>query len=204
VQVATPDDRIAATVLVGSGVTGFRDALSDLDLLYVVDAGDALIVERDARDKLTTELDPTFRTSYQHRDDVVVTCFLLDGGLEVDLGVWGIADLFAVRSQWSIVSARDPDSRREVETCLRERPPPRRPYEPIVSGDDPLWQLINAWRVAMARRQAENADQLRHELDRRLALPSGTEAYLEALQPAMREIYEPRQCDLLTRLLHGI
>jgi len=102
------DARIVGLVMIGSGASGFRDELSDVDLMAVVSAeldavevGDAL-----ARD-LASQL-PLYRhvqTPPARARGIHV--FLLEGHLELDLSFVSIGELRATSERFRILFDRD-------------------------------------------------------------------------------------------------
>jgi hypothetical protein len=192
---------VMAAVLVGSGVTGFRDPHSDIDLLYVTEPGAVPTVTGWVTSQITEQLAPCFATHYQHRDDVFVLCFLLASGLEIDLGIWSADTLFATQPSWRVVAARDEASRLAVESSLRGRRVLSRPYQPRISGDDPLWQFAQAWKVARARDDAAAAASSRDQLAACLGVPPDTLSLVAAVQRRAQGIYNERQQQMIGRLL---
>ncbi len=151
---ASSQTQILGTVLVGSGTSGFRDEYSDVDILYVVEPQN-ISAAFTAITHFTATLRPVFSTTYQHRDDVFVICLLLDNYLEIDIGVWSTASLFATRPNWRVVQARDTASAHTIKTCLAHNLPLERTHEPVVSGDDPQWQFIYGRYIAEKRADAD-------------------------------------------------
>jgi hypothetical protein len=193
--------KILAAVLVGSGVAGFRDQHSDLDVLYVTEPGAVKGALAWATLRMTEQLAPRFSTLYQHRDDVFVLCSLLSSGLEIDLGIWPVDILFAVRPAWRVVSARDEAGRLAVEASLREHPVLARPYEPIISGDDPLWLRAQAWKVARARGEAATASSLCLRLAHYVGAPSDAALLAAVVNSHARTVYDERQQQMIGRLM---
>ena len=93
VQLLSPDDRIAAVVLVGSAAGGKTDRWSDIDLEVAVEpAADTAEVAADWVKRMYTDFDVAhhFEVSF---GTTLVRGFLLKGGLEVDLSFESIDEL---------------------------------------------------------------------------------------------------------------
>ncbi|MFC7403797.1 hypothetical protein [Georgenia alba] len=137
-------------VQVGSGVTGFRDEWSDVDLVAVARPGTHDAVLAQARSFLGA-LDALAVTAWWHRPGVVVLCALLPSGLEVDLGVWTRDVLFASGPRWRVLAAPTPAARARLEHALTHNPALPRPHEATAEGTDPTWQYVLAEAVRARR-----------------------------------------------------
>jgi hypothetical protein len=195
---------IMAAVLVGSGVSGFRDPHSDIDMLYATEPGAVPAVTGWVTSQMTEQLAPCFATHYQHRDDVFVLCFLLPSGLEIDLGIWSADTLWATKPGWRVVAARDETSRLAVEASLRGNPDLSRPHEARISGDDPLWQFALKWKVASARHDSAAASASRDQLAACIGVPPDAPSLFAAARRRAQGIYNERQQRMIVRLLEPV
>jgi len=119
------DQRIAGLVVIGSGAVGFRDDLSDVDLIAAVAPGlDPVTVGDELARDLRSSL-PLYRyvqTPPARARGIHV--FLLEGHLELDLSFVSTAELRATTDRWRIVFDREGDVARRMSIPLPDRPPP--------------------------------------------------------------------------------
>ncbi len=123
--VAETMEEIQGVVLVGSGAYGFRDPYSDVDLVLVVKHSDAVPRIHAAWVSMLEETQMVLKHKvYRHQPDIWVSCFLLDGYLELDLGVWSINKIRATKAHWKVLY----DKRSVCRTPLpSKRPRMRQP-----------------------------------------------------------------------------
>ena len=98
---AKADDRIAGSMLLGSGAEGFLDRYSDIDFCAVVVNEDAIeAVYKDWGERLCTLFDIFKSDDNQHR---FLWVLLLNNFLEVDFSVKGLSTLRATASRWKVL-----------------------------------------------------------------------------------------------------
>jgi len=117
------DQRIDGLVVIGSGAVGFRDELSDVDLIAAVARGldPATVGDELARD-LRSSL-PLYRyiqTPPARARGIHV--FLLEGHLELDLSFVSTPELRATTERWRIVFDREGEVARQMLVPLPARP----------------------------------------------------------------------------------
>ncbi len=102
------DPRINGLVLIGSGAVGFRDELSDVDLMAAVVSGlDAVDVGDDLADRLRSAL-PLYRYLQTPPARAMnLHVFLLESHLELDLSFVSVDELRATDPRWKIVFDRN-------------------------------------------------------------------------------------------------
>ena len=100
------DARIEGLVLIGSGAEGFRDELSDVDLIAAVaEPGDALAVGDECAARLR-EILPLYRyVQTRNVRERGIHVFLLDGHLELDLSFIATGELRATEPRWRLLFA---------------------------------------------------------------------------------------------------
>lgn len=161
-SIAAESSSILGTLLVGSGSVGFNDELSDLDVVVVVESDGYSQVFAETTSHAHMVLQPVFSTTYQHRVDVHVVCLLLRNYLEIDLGIWSVANLFASSPRWNVVQQRDDLAGQRIIAAMTTNSPLVREQDAIVSGDDPLWQAIYGGFVADRRSRQGATDVIEH------------------------------------------
>jgi len=145
-SVLRADARIVGLVMIGSGASGFRDALSDVDLmaavaaeLDAVEVGDALARDLAARLPLYRYVQtPPARARGIH-------VFLLEGHLELDLSFVSVTELRATSERFRILF----DRRGEVAQRMSMPPPPGPPRGEqarfrYLAGSGALWFGLKA------------------------------------------------------------
>jgi predicted nucleotidyltransferase len=141
-QIATESPDVFGTLLVGSGVDGFRDAYSDLDVVLVVAPDNYRTALVRLRQTIESGFRPVFQTIYEHRPDIYVICLLSENYLEIDIGVWSLASLFASSHRWNVVQQRDEEAAQQIVAAMQFNPRLTRTREALVTGDNPIWQHI--------------------------------------------------------------
>lgn len=123
--VMASDPRIDGLVVIGSGAVGFRDDLSDVDLIAAVAPGlDPVAVGDDLSRSLRSSL-PLYRyiqTPPARARGIHV--FLLEGHLELDLSFVSIAELRATADRWRVVFDRVGEVARQMSIPMLEGPAP--------------------------------------------------------------------------------
>lgn len=143
---------IKATLLVGSGATGFTDEYSDIDIVMVTDPNDYAFALNDISHFLKS-LNPIFMTVYKHHKAITVICTLLSNNLKIDVGIWSIDVLFAPKSEWKILNYKSNYFRTRTINALQSASPIIRKREPVYTGDNSLWQEVLATYIADKRRK---------------------------------------------------
>jgi predicted nucleotidyltransferase len=142
------DDRVDGVLLVGSGVHGFADEYSDLDLAVVLGADEPAAFAREWGARLEADLPVVHRFGDDRGDAGYVVGLLLDNFLEVDIG-FVAKDQMADRGMpWAVAFDRSGDVGRR-QRALQPRPEDRAAaYRRNVDG---IWHWIMRCRVAIAR-----------------------------------------------------
>jgi hypothetical protein len=117
------DRRIDGLVVIGSGAVGFRDDLSDVDLIAAVASGlDPETVGDELARDLRSSL-PLYRYIQTPPARALgIHVFLLDGHIELDLSFVSTAELRATTDRWRIVFDREGLVARQMSIPLPERP----------------------------------------------------------------------------------
>ncbi len=107
---------VLSFILVGSGARGFTDQYSDLDVLLVAkEKEDVAAVQEACAGFLNEHYSILKQKVYHHRKDIIVSCFFLDHYLELDLGVWSMAQLRATKPDWKVFFDHEQSSQRQLE-----------------------------------------------------------------------------------------
>ena len=140
------DRRIDGLVVIGSGAVGFRDDLSDVDLIAAVATGfDAEAVG----DELARDLRSSLRL-YRYIQTpparaLGIHVFLLEGHLELDLSFVSTAALRATTDRWRIVFDREGVVARQMSMPLPDRRPLREQARfRYLAGCGSLWFGLKA------------------------------------------------------------
>ncbi len=154
---AAEQAEILGTLLVGSGARGFNDEHSDIDIIFAAKGqSEVARVVDELSAWLPHEFRPVFTTTYQHQPDIFVICAIMENGLELDLGVWSIAKLYATKSDWKLVQSQSPIQAQLIESAMQQTEPSfERTANTEVAGDDPLWQFVNGLVVARLRQDPQ-------------------------------------------------
>ena len=193
----------------GSAATGFRDQYSDIDVVLVARAGETKAALGALHRHVSSTLKAVFNTTYQHHDEIYVSCLLLENGLELDIGVWSIDVLFCAKPSWRLLHAGDPTNAASIGRAMSDNPRAARWDRPIVTGDAKLWQFIYGMVVAafrtealersrglLATHQAEQHDLAPPAIDSELAI---FRSFLLSL--IARSVAEVHQSALLAKLV---
>ena len=196
------DERIAATIVVGSGAHGFLDERSDIDLAAVV--ADGRVVREvwdDWRRRVRGLLTIWGCSEVTYNSESYLLALMVEGYLEVDLGFIGMAGVVAKRAEWRVAF----DRTGYVEATMRQSWEGRPAHDPktFLSRHLDIWHYLIRAVVALQRGQQWAAVHelevirtraielacLRCRLDSRHfravnALPEGTLALLEKTLPA--------------------
>lgn len=106
---ARDTDGVRRLVFVGSGALAFRDSYSDLDVVVVADRPEAVPPVHDELAEVLKQSPHVFKQKvYRHESDIWVSCFLLDGYLELDLGEWSFEELRATKAHWRLIYETTP------------------------------------------------------------------------------------------------
>lgn len=151
---ARDTDGVRGLVLVGSGALGFRDNCSDLDVVVVADPPEAVPPVHDELAEVLKQSHHVFKQKvYRHESDIWVSCFLLEGYLELDLGVWSFEKLRATKAHWRVIYDTTPP---QIEDRLRTTVPDR-----LIGAEEAaresmtlVWQFIRGASVAVSRGHA--------------------------------------------------
>lgn len=121
------DARIAGVLIVGSGAVGFKDALSDLDIVVVVTDEDGVKTTWSEWRERIAGLFPTVGYFESIRGpNIFLHGFLLANFLEIDISFQHFNDLVARRAHWRVAFDRSD----RIETILRTSWDNRRPPDP--------------------------------------------------------------------------
>jgi predicted nucleotidyltransferase len=116
------DERIAGTILVGSGAYGFADDESDIDLVAPVLAKhNPAAVFHDWKRHIETVLAVRYSAPTAFTEQHHLLVLLCAEGLEVDLSFPGIADLAATTPHWRILWARADDVGRRMTLPVQQQ-----------------------------------------------------------------------------------
>lgn len=142
------DPRVDGLVLIGSGAVGFRDELSDVDLIAAVAPGlDAAEVGDELARRLAESL-PLYRYAQTPPARARgIHVFLLTGHLELDLSFIATSELRALDERWRIVFDRTGDVTRRM-SLPRPAGPDRREQARFrfLGGCGSLWFGLKALR----------------------------------------------------------
>jgi hypothetical protein len=122
--VLASDQRIDGLVVIGSGAVGFRDDLSDVDLIAAVAPGIDPVAVGDELARLLQASLPLYRyiqTPPARARGIHV--FLLEGHLELDLSFISTAELRATTDRWRIAFDREGEVARRMSLPLPDGPP---------------------------------------------------------------------------------
>ncbi|MBS4219856.1 hypothetical protein KHA96_16195 [Bacillus sp. FJAT-49711] len=169
---------IQSLLLVGSGSSGFRDELSDLDLLIVVkNSEDAGLIHDRLKEYIHQHFHVLKKKVYRHEEDIFVTCFFFDDFLELDLGVWSKSKLRATKPHWKVLFDREND---EIDRLLEESLSSLNASEINAAVKDSLsfiWQFFRSAAVALKRQQyikaLKDIDFIRDQIIRLLCIQNG-------------------------------
>lgn len=146
---------VEGMVVVGSGVHNFTDDMSDLDVIFVVDPTDELEhVVGTIADKVAAAYRPVAFSKYIHHAEVHVLCYLLEDMLELDLGVWSLARLFASKPEWKIQYSKSGSIEKKLRETSHSPPTPYQTGEELLQS---LWIQARAGVVAIDRNQVFKA-----------------------------------------------
>lgn len=154
---AEKTEEIQGVVLVGSGAYGFRDPYSDVDLVLVVKSSDAVARIHAAWVLMLEKTQMVLKHKvYRHQPDIWVSCFLLEGYLELDLGVWSIHKIRATKAHWKVLYDK---SAPDIEKRLQDTLPEKRAEVGQAAEDSAtlMWQFIRGASVALSRGHAMKA-----------------------------------------------
>ncbi len=144
-------DEVDGFLLVGSGANGFRDKYSDLDVLIVVNESDNVLkVHNNLLDFVKDNFKTIKLKSYQHEEDIFVSCFLFDNYLELDLGVWSQQKLRATKPSWKMIfdKGSNIDSKLEETLTLHKKPNIDDTLDDSLSF---IWQFVRSATISIKR-----------------------------------------------------
>jgi hypothetical protein len=147
------DERIAGVVIVGSGAEGFDDPYSDIDLSVVVEIeDDTPRVFQDWRQWIERLLNVIWYAEATYGPNNFLHIFLLDGFLELDMGVLSFSNLAAKRARWRVAFDRSGTIDQIMRESWERRPKPhvRTTYQRRL---DSIWHFIIRAAVAVKRDQ---------------------------------------------------
>ena len=155
--VAETMEEIQGVVLMGSGAYGFRDPYSDVDLVLVVKHSDAVPRIHAAWVSMLEETQMVLKHKvYRHQPDIWVSCFLLDGYLELDLGVWSINQIRATKAHWKVLYDKSaPDIEKRLQDTLAGQTADL--GQTAEDSATLMWQFIRGASVALSRGHAMKA-----------------------------------------------
>ena len=148
---------IQGVVLVGSGAYGFRDPYSDVDLVLVAKSSDAVPRIRAAWVSMLQQTQMVLKHKvYRHQPDIWVSCFLLDGYLEMDVGIWSLNKIRATKAHWKVLYDQSaPDIETRLQNTLTE--PRAQAGQAAEDSTTLMWQFIRGASVALSRGHAMKA-----------------------------------------------
>ena len=147
------DDRIAGVVVVGSGAVGFDDRYSDIDLSVVVGLEeDTEPVFREWKERVEELFDVIWYAEAIYGPSNFLHLFLLDGFLELDMGILSFSNLAARRERWRVAFDRSGEIDQVMRTSWEQRP--RRDVPTIYQRRlDSIWHFVMRAAVAVKRHQ---------------------------------------------------
>ena len=109
------DERVTGVILVGSGVYGFKDEYSDIDMTVVV-AGELEQVYADWKKSIYGLFPIVSHFEAVKGSGVYLYGFLLEGFLELDISFQRLKDLYARRPHWKVLD----DTSGKIEDHMKE------------------------------------------------------------------------------------
>lgn len=147
------DDRIAGVVIVGSGAVGFADCYSDIDLSVVVAVEeDTEPAFREWKQRVEALFDVLWYAEAIYGPNNFLHLFLLDGFLELDMGILSLSNLAARREHWRVAFDRSGEIEQAMRTSWEQRPRRDVPttYQRRLNS---IWHFIMRAAVAVRRGQ---------------------------------------------------
>lgn len=165
------DHRITGLLLVGSGVHGFTDDLSDLDFAAVVsDEYDALAVFRDWESRIRVAIPVLWLFSDIRSSEAGLYALLLKDYLEVDISFQSLRTLSARSANWRVLFDHTGQVREIMERSWSERAEPN-VEEQYLRRLDSIWHYVSHVSISIRRRHLWRAMHYLQELrDRTIEL----------------------------------
>lgn len=106
-DVLLADEKVASSILVGSGAIGFTDELSDLDLhVMTFETEQVREVFAELKDRVTDLLPVTAYVDSRRGENKVMHHFLLESFLEIDMCILPVAETEAKAPHWRVLFDR--------------------------------------------------------------------------------------------------
>lgn len=147
------DERISGVAIVGSGAEGFDDRYSDIDLSVVVEMEEETPrVFQDWKQWVERLFNVIWYAEAVYGPSNLLHIFLLDGFLELDMGILSFSNLAARRARWRVAFDRSGtiDQIMRESWDQRRKPHVRTTYQRRL---DSIWHFIIRAAVAVKRDQ---------------------------------------------------